>query len=273
MKVSSCTMSLYPSPSRTSAQYILITIGSWIFFSPGSYPTVSSHSGEWALNPSGHSIDWSIARITPEDRSGSLEFTVGGDDTGAFFPVKVSFVGQGSMAGITAANVTRVDSGEQAIFSADSVVTTDTYVVLWDGVQIRWYLGNWANLTPTCTGNGGCRLNKTEIHVLHIRRSTGQKNNYVTLHLTTTPVANGLLELLLTVRHSWVWVPTGKLGQQVLTDGVAKSVHKTVCGSWSHGEGDERSIFDISACRSCIWKRAPSAKVQWFLHGDCDQIS
>lgn len=34
------------------------------------------------------------------------------------------------MAGITAANVTRVDSGEQAIFSADSVVTTDTYVVL-----------------------------------------------------------------------------------------------------------------------------------------------
>ena len=28
------------------------------------------------------------------------------------------------------------------------------------------------------------------------------KKNYVTLHLTTTPVVNGLLELLLTVRHS-----------------------------------------------------------------------
>jgi len=97
---------------------------------PGSYPTVSSHSGEWALNPSSHSLDWNIGLITPEARTGSLEFTVGGDDAGAFFPVKVSFVGQGSMAGITAANVTRVDNGEEAVFSADSVVTTDSYVVV-----------------------------------------------------------------------------------------------------------------------------------------------
>jgi len=95
----------------------------------GSYPTVSSHSGEWALNPSSHSLDWSIAHITPDDRSGSLEFTVGGDDAGAFFPVKVSFVGQGSMAGITAAKVTRVDNGEEPVFSTDSVVTTDSYIV------------------------------------------------------------------------------------------------------------------------------------------------
>jgi coatomer subunit delta len=97
---------------------------------PGSYPTVSSHSGEWALNPSSHSLDWSIPTISPDDRSGSLEFTVGGDDTSAFFPVKVSFVGQGSVAGITAANVTRMDNGEEAVFSADSIVTTDTYVVV-----------------------------------------------------------------------------------------------------------------------------------------------
>jgi hypothetical protein len=99
-------------------------------FRPGSYPTVSSHSGEWALNPSSHSLDWSIPLITSDDRSGSLEFTVGGDDAAAFFPVKISFVGQGSMAGITAANVTRVDNGEEAVFSADAVVTTDSYVVV-----------------------------------------------------------------------------------------------------------------------------------------------
>jgi hypothetical protein len=95
----------------------------------GSYPTVSSHSGDWSLNPSSHSLDWTIPLITPQDRSGSLEFTVGGDDAGAFFPVKVSFVGQGSMAGVVAANVTRLDNGEEAVFSADSVVTTDSYLV------------------------------------------------------------------------------------------------------------------------------------------------
>jgi coatomer subunit delta len=42
----------------------------------------------------------------------------------------VSFVGQGSIAGITVANVTRVDNGEEAVFSADSIATTDTYVVV-----------------------------------------------------------------------------------------------------------------------------------------------
>lgn len=34
------------------------------------------------------------------------------------------------MAGITAAIVTRVDNGEETVFSADSVVTTDSYVVV-----------------------------------------------------------------------------------------------------------------------------------------------
>ena len=99
-------------------------------FRPGSYPTVSSHSGQWALNPSSHSIDWSIPLITSDDRSGSLEFTVGGDDASAFFPVKVSFVGQGSLAGITAADVRRVDNDEEEVFSTDAIVTTDSYVVV-----------------------------------------------------------------------------------------------------------------------------------------------
>jgi coatomer subunit delta len=59
-----------------------------------------------------------------------LEFTVGGDDASAFFPIKVSFVGQGSLAGITAANVKRVDNEEEEVFSADAIVTTDSYVVV-----------------------------------------------------------------------------------------------------------------------------------------------
>lgn len=97
---------------------------------PGSYPTVSSHSGEWSLNPSSHSLDWAITVVTSEDRTGSLEFTVGGDDAGAFFPVKISFIGEGSVAGITPAAVSRVDDGEEANFSVDSIVNTDSYVVV-----------------------------------------------------------------------------------------------------------------------------------------------
>ncbi|KAI0931645.1 hypothetical protein AcW2_000489 [Taiwanofungus camphoratus] len=96
----------------------------------GSYPTVSSHSGEWALNSSSHSLDWSIPLVNSEERSGSLEFAVGGDDPGAFFPVRVSFVGQGSVAGVHLAGVTRVDNGEEVVYSEDATVSVDSYSVV-----------------------------------------------------------------------------------------------------------------------------------------------
>jgi len=94
----------------------------------GSYPTVSSHTGEWSLNPSSHSLDWSIALVNADDRSGSLEFSVGGDDAGAFFPVKVSFVAQGSLAGVSIASVDLVDGGP-VTFSQEAVVSIENYIV------------------------------------------------------------------------------------------------------------------------------------------------
>ncbi|KAG9309063.1 hypothetical protein JVU11DRAFT_10945 [Chiua virens] len=78
----------------------------------GSYPTVSDASTNLSLNPSSHALDWSIPRVSAEERSGTLEFNVGGDDAGAFFPVKVAFVSQGSLAGIDVSKVTRVSAGE-----------------------------------------------------------------------------------------------------------------------------------------------------------------
>lgn len=91
---------------------------------------MSSHTGDWALNPSSHSLDWTISRIDAEERSGTLEFSVGGDDAGAFFPVKVSFVGQGSVAGVRLASVTRLDNGEEVVFSEDASVVVDGYSVV-----------------------------------------------------------------------------------------------------------------------------------------------
>ncbi len=96
-----------------------------LFNSAGSYPTVSSHTGDWALNPSVHALDWTIGRVDSDERSGTLEFSIGGDDAGAFFPVKVSFVGQGNIAGVHLASVTRVDSGEEVVFSEDASVSID----------------------------------------------------------------------------------------------------------------------------------------------------
>ena len=91
---------------------------------------MSSHTVDWALNPSSHSLDWTISRIDVEERSGTLEFSVGGDDAGAFFPVKVSFVGQGSVAGVRLASVTRLDNGEEVVYSEDASVVVDGYSVV-----------------------------------------------------------------------------------------------------------------------------------------------
>ncbi|OAX33982.1 hypothetical protein K503DRAFT_869210 [Rhizopogon vinicolor AM-OR11-026] len=95
----------------------------------GSYPSVTTESS-WAINPSTHSLDWSIPLVSTTARSGTLEFTVGGDDAGTFFPVRVSFVGQGSIAGIGVVGVSRVDGGEDPAFSVDTVVTAEDYLVI-----------------------------------------------------------------------------------------------------------------------------------------------
>jgi coatomer subunit delta len=98
----------------------------------GSYPSVQSHSGEWTLNPSSHSLTWSLSKISYEDdtKSGSIIFSVGGDDPGAFFPVDVAFVAQGSMGGVNVASVSKTDGSGDVEYSVDSVLTVDDFSVV-----------------------------------------------------------------------------------------------------------------------------------------------
>ncbi|KAN0135631.1 hypothetical protein V8E53_006522 [Lactarius tabidus] len=96
----------------------------------GSYPTVAPHSGEWQLNPSSHHLDWTIPLVNADDRSGALEFSVSGGDVNAFFPVRVSFVGLGNTVSVRVASVSRVDDGEDVVFSEDASFTTDNYLVV-----------------------------------------------------------------------------------------------------------------------------------------------
>ncbi|KAL0952161.1 hypothetical protein HGRIS_008777 [Hohenbuehelia grisea] len=141
------SINCWPSPSNdgtceVSIEYELenenITLYDAVISIPlpaGSYPTVTSHTGDWSLDPSSHSLAWSVPRIAPDDdsKSGSLIFTVGGDDAGAFFPVEVAFVAQGSLAGIDVASVAKVGAGaggEEPVFSIDSMVVADQYLVI-----------------------------------------------------------------------------------------------------------------------------------------------
>lgn len=57
-------------------------------------------------------------------------FNVGGVDIGAFFPVEVSFIGQGSLAGVGVASIERVNGDAPPEFSVDAFVTADEYLVV-----------------------------------------------------------------------------------------------------------------------------------------------
>ncbi|KDR85930.1 hypothetical protein GALMADRAFT_393628 [Galerina marginata CBS 339.88] len=138
------SINCWPSPSNdgtceVSIEYELenenVTLYDVVISIPlpdGSYPTVTSHTSEWALDPSSHSLAWSIPVISPSDesKSGSLIFNVGGVDVGAFFPVDVSFIGQGSLAGVAVASVDKINGDEAPEYSVDAFVTADEYLVV-----------------------------------------------------------------------------------------------------------------------------------------------
>ncbi|KAF9509992.1 hypothetical protein BS47DRAFT_1377504 [Hydnum rufescens UP504] len=110
----------------------LINLAISIPLPEGAYPTVTSYTGNWTIDPSTHSLRWTVLRISSSDgtRSGSLEFSVGGEDPTVFFPVKVNFTGLASLIGITVQGVSEVESGAETPFSQETSLATDDYLVV-----------------------------------------------------------------------------------------------------------------------------------------------
>ena len=121
-----------PLPYVRSLSVLALPSSLFPSHSEGAYPTVASHSGNWAVDPSTHSLLWTVPRVSPSDetRSGSLEFSVGGDDASLFFPVKIGFTALGSLVGIEVAGVSQVDTGEDIVFSQETSLTAEEYTVV-----------------------------------------------------------------------------------------------------------------------------------------------
>ncbi|KIJ53699.1 hypothetical protein M422DRAFT_201923 [Sphaerobolus stellatus SS14] len=105
----------------------------------GSYPTVTpGYAGQWSVNPASHSLEWTIPLVsntagedgTPCQPTGSMEFSVGGEEVDAFFPVKVSFVGLGSLLGLEVTKVSRVDNDEDVLYSQETTLNADDFQVV-----------------------------------------------------------------------------------------------------------------------------------------------
>jgi len=98
----------------------------------GAYPSVGSHTGSWSMDPDTHALAWTIPHVSAssDSRSGTMEFSVSGEDPAAFFPVQVNFAAVGSMIGIEVTSVVQSDTSEDAPFSQEVSVTTDDYQVV-----------------------------------------------------------------------------------------------------------------------------------------------
>ncbi|KAG8971183.1 hypothetical protein FRB90_010580, partial [Tulasnella sp. 427] len=97
---------------------------------PDGFPSVGSHTGSYSVDPSTNALVWSIPLVSSSsDKSGSLEFTIDGEDTAAFFPVKVDFVAEGSLVGVGIDSVSSADGSESIVFSQEVTCTTDEYTI------------------------------------------------------------------------------------------------------------------------------------------------
>lgn len=138
----SCTVNCWPTPTgggttEVNIEYELesdrlklhdLTISIPL---PDGFPKVGSHTGSYSVDPNTNALVWSIPLVSSDtDKSGSMEFTIDGEDTTAFFPVKVDFVAEGSLVGVGIEGVTNADGSETLVFSQEVTCTTDEYTIV-----------------------------------------------------------------------------------------------------------------------------------------------
>lgn len=97
----------------------------------GSTPHVGDLEGQYNFDRQHHQLDWQVAVINNNNRSGALEFSVPGtSDVNSFFPVMVNFNCTRSYLGIDVTEVARTEEGEVVTFSKECSLVPEEYSVV-----------------------------------------------------------------------------------------------------------------------------------------------
>ena len=102
----------------------------------GAYPTsVTAAAGtSYTLDDATHSLNWVIPSIDPEEnedsKNGVLEFSIPGEDVGAFFPVAVDFVAQRGLCAVEVTAVSAADGGADTPYSQETLLNTEDFAVV-----------------------------------------------------------------------------------------------------------------------------------------------
>ncbi|KAJ1980340.1 coatomer subunit delta [Dimargaris verticillata] len=96
----------------------------------GGHPNIRHVDGEYTLNSRQGTLDWELAVIDGSNSSGTLEFTIPGENVDAVFPVTVAFVAKTPFCDLDVATVANAETGEAITFSKNFTLLADDYRVV-----------------------------------------------------------------------------------------------------------------------------------------------
>jgi len=93
-------------------------------------PTVGEVDGSYNINHQNRYVEWQIPIIDADNRSGSMEFSVQGNDANSFFPVRVNFTSHQSFSNIHIADIQHVENGSSVNYSHETRLMPDNYIIM-----------------------------------------------------------------------------------------------------------------------------------------------
>ncbi|KAI3659637.1 hypothetical protein MP638_004372 [Amoeboaphelidium occidentale] len=93
-------------------------------------PKVNHVDGEYTVNPGTKSLEWKIPLMDASNSSGTLEFSIPGDNDSVLFPVLVSFTSSKPYIEIKVAAAISIESGQPVPFAQTGRLVTDEYKIV-----------------------------------------------------------------------------------------------------------------------------------------------
>ncbi|RHY30638.1 hypothetical protein DYB32_007374 [Aphanomyces invadans] len=92
-------------------------------------PHISQIDGEYRHNPTDNVVLWRIPSISSSNSTGSLEFTIRGQNLDAYFPIQVSFYSRTTYCDLAVQHVLKTADQSPVQYGFDQLLSTESYVV------------------------------------------------------------------------------------------------------------------------------------------------
>ncbi|KAI9921539.1 hypothetical protein PsorP6_002532 [Peronosclerospora sorghi] len=93
-------------------------------------PSVASVDGQYQHNSAEGSLLWHQDQVSSANNSGTLEFSIRGNDIDAFFPIAVSFFSRSVYSDAEVEAVQKIEDNSPVVFGFEKLLSTDSYQIV-----------------------------------------------------------------------------------------------------------------------------------------------